>query len=50
MNIVRCFATFLGIAGYSLYKGNRIKMAAREKFLTSTKKIECVTAADRDLR
>ena len=26
------------------------KMAAREKILLSTKKIECVTAADRDLR
>jgi hypothetical protein len=25
MNIVRCFAAFLGVAGYSSYRGKRIE-------------------------
>jgi len=35
------------MAGFSSHKGNT--MAAREKFFNN-EKIECVTAADRDLR
>ena len=51
MNIGRCFAAFLDIAGYSSYKGKRIKKWRQERnFQYQRKKIGCVTAADRDLR
>jgi hypothetical protein len=51
MNIGRCFAAFLGIAGYPSYKGKRITKWRQERnFQYQRKIIGCVTAADRDLR